>query len=68
MTAPHEMSASEATTPPCLAPPFGSCGNDLPIGLRLVGARFSDRRLLAIGQVLSERLGLECPAQMGYAL
>jgi Asp-tRNA(Asn)/Glu-tRNA(Gln) amidotransferase A subunit family amidase len=57
---------------PCLALPFGSGPTGLPIGLQLVGARFSDRRLLAIGQVLSHRLGLECPvprmAQMGRAL
>jgi Asp-tRNA(Asn)/Glu-tRNA(Gln) amidotransferase A subunit family amidase len=46
---------------PCLAIPFGSGRNGLPIGLQLVGVRFSDRRLLAIGQVVSKRLGLRCP-------
>jgi Asp-tRNA(Asn)/Glu-tRNA(Gln) amidotransferase A subunit family amidase len=56
---------------PCLALPFGSGGNGLPIGLQLVGVRFSDRRLLAIAQVVSERLGLQYPiprvVQKGYA-
>ncbi len=46
---------------PCLAIPFGSGRNGLPIGLQLVGVRFSDRRLLATGQVVSKRLGLRCP-------
>ena len=56
---------------PCLAIPFGSGGNGLPIGLQLVGVRFSHRRLLAIGQVVCERLGLQCLVprvlQKGYA-
>jgi Asp-tRNA(Asn)/Glu-tRNA(Gln) amidotransferase A subunit family amidase len=52
--------------------PFGSGRSGMPIGLQLVGARFADRRLIAIGQVLSARLGLQCPvsraAQMGHEL
>jgi Asp-tRNA(Asn)/Glu-tRNA(Gln) amidotransferase A subunit family amidase len=57
---------------PCPAMPFGSGRSGMPIGLQLDGARFADRRLIAIGQVLSARLGLQCPvpraAQMGHEL
>lgn len=41
---------------PCLAVPCGSGPGGLPVGLQLLCARHHDRRLLALGQAVADRL------------
>jgi Asp-tRNA(Asn)/Glu-tRNA(Gln) amidotransferase A subunit family amidase len=47
---------------PCLAIPYGTGPRGLPTGLQLVGRHSTDRRLLAIGQILADRLGTSRPS------
>lgn len=52
---------------PCLAIPFGTGPRGLPTGLQLIGRHSADRRLLAIGQILAERLGTPSPSRRSHS-
>jgi amidase len=42
---------------PCVTLPAGTGSNGLPLGVQLVGARFTDARLLDVARWVEQRLG-----------